>query len=83
VNHGYEQGFRAGEADRQDHRRASYRNTFGYADANFGYGGNYVDQSDYNYYFRQGFRRGHDDGYNSRWQYGSSTNGTPLILAGR
>jgi hypothetical protein len=80
VNNGYTQGFRAGAADRQDHRRSSYQTTFGYTDANFGYAGNYVDQSDYNYYFRQGFRRGYDDGYNSRTQYGNVSNGTPTIL---
>jgi len=80
VNNGYEQGFRAGQADRADRRRASYRTSFGYQDANFGYGGSYVDQSDYNYYFRAGFRRGYDDGYNSRSQYGTSSNGAPSIL---
>jgi hypothetical protein len=80
VNNGYTQGFRAGAADHQDHRRSSYQTSFGYTDANYGYGGNYVDQSDYNYYFRQGFRRGYDDGYNSRSRYGSSSNGTPTIL---
>ena len=42
--------------------------------------GNYVDQADYNYYFRQGFRRGYDDGYNSQSRYGSVSNGTPTIL---
>jgi hypothetical protein len=80
VNNGYQQGYRAGEADHQDRRRSSYRTSFGYQDANFGYGGNYVDQADYNYYFREGFRRGYDDGYNRRSQYGTSTNGTPAIL---
>lgn len=81
VNNGYQQGFRAGEADREDHRRSSYSTTFGYRDANFGYGGNYVDQNDYNYYFRQGFRRGYEDGYNRRTQYGTVSNGNPSILS--
>jgi Membrane protein involved in colicin uptake len=81
VNTGYQQGFGAGEADREDRRRSSYRNSFGYRDANFGYGGNYVDQSDYNYYFREGFRRGYADGFSSRSQYGTSSNGTPTILS--
>lgn len=80
VNSGYEQGFRTGEADRQDGRRASYQSSFGYRDANYGYGGNYIDQSDYNYYFRQGFRRGYDDGYRQQSQYGTNTNGTATIL---
>jgi hypothetical protein len=80
VNYGYQQGVRAGEADRQDRRPANYQNSIAYRDANYGYGGNYVDQSDYNYYFRQGFRRGYEDGYGGRSQYGSSLNGTPSIL---
>jgi flagellar biosynthesis GTPase FlhF len=80
VNNGYQQGLQAGRADRDDHRRASYRASFGYQDANFGYAGNYVDESDYNHYFREGFRRGYDDGYSSRSQYGTSSNGAPSIL---
>ena len=47
---------------------------------NYGYNGSYVDRGDYNYYFREGFRRGYDDGYYSRTRYGSSLNGTPTIL---
>jgi flagellar biosynthesis GTPase FlhF len=81
VNDGYQQGYRAGQADRQDRRRSSYQATFGYRDANYGYDGRYVDQSDYNYYFRQGFRRGYEDGFNSQYRYGRSENGTPVILA--
>jgi hypothetical protein len=82
VREGYREGFRAGQADREDRRRPSYQASFGYRDANFGYDGRYVDQSDYNYYFREGFRRGYDDGYNSRYRYGAVQNGTPVILAG-
>ena len=81
VNEGYQQGYRAGQADRQDRRRSSYQATFEYKDANYGYDGRYVDQSDYNYYFRQGFRRGYEDGFNSRYRYGREENGTPVILA--
>ena len=33
--------------------------------------GFYVDRDDYNYYFREGFRRGYEDGYNGRYQYGT------------
>lgn len=80
VNYGYQQGFQAGQADRQDHWASNYRNSAAYRDANYGYAGSYVDQSDYNYYFRQGFQRGYDDGYNSRNQYGQSLNGTNMIL---
>jgi hypothetical protein len=80
VNYGYEEGFRAGEADRQDGYRPDYRSSYAYEDANYGYNGMYVDQGDYNYYFRQGFQRGYQDGYNARFQYGRNTNGTLGIL---
>jgi hypothetical protein len=81
VNYGYQEGIQAGRADRQDNWQPSYQNSPAYRDANYGYEGNYVSQSDYNYYFRQGFRRGYDDGYYSRSQYGTSSNGTASILS--
>jgi len=81
VNYGYQEGVRFGQADRQDGLQSNYRNSFAYQDANYGYSGNYVDQSDYNYYFRQGYQRGYADGYNSQSQYGTSLNGSPSILA--
>jgi hypothetical protein len=80
VNFGYQQGFRAGVADREDHWKANYRGSIAYQDANFGYAGNYVDRNDYNYYFREGFRRGYDDGFSRRSQYGNSSNGSGSIL---
>ena len=58
VNDGYQQGYLAGRADHQDHWKANYQNSQAYRDADYGYTGNYVDESDYSYYFRQGFRRG-------------------------
>jgi len=39
-----------------------------------------VSQDDYNYYFRQGFQLGYDDGFNSRYQYGSNSNGSYSML---
>jgi len=81
VNNGYEQGFRSGQADLQDRWDANYQGSYAYQDANYGYGGYYVSQADYNYYFREGFRRGYEDGYNSRTQYGSQSNGSYSILA--
>ncbi|MGH7603368.1 MAG: hypothetical protein ACRENK_05130 [Gemmatimonadaceae bacterium] len=80
VNDGYQEGVRFGQADRQDGWRANYANSAAYRDANYGYSGYYVDQADYNYYFRQGFQRGYDDGYYTRSQYGSALNGSPSIL---
>jgi len=80
VNYGYEEGFRAGKADRDDRWGSNYKDSYAYRDANYGYSGYYVDRSDYNYYFRQGFRRGYEDGYNSRYQYGRFANGNYSIL---
>jgi hypothetical protein len=80
VNDGYQQGVAAGAADRQDHWKSNYSASPAYRDANYGYTGNYVDQTDYNYYFRQGFRKGYDDGYNRRTQYGTTANGSTSIL---
>jgi hypothetical protein len=80
LNNGYEEGFRSGEADRQDHWRSDYQDSIAYRDANFGYSGYYLSQDDYNYYFREGFRRGYQDGYNSRYEYGRFSNGSYSML---
>ncbi len=45
VNSGYEEGVRAGQADREDGYRADYRNSYAYQDANYGYTGMYVGQN--------------------------------------
>jgi hypothetical protein len=82
VNDGYQEGVRFGRADRQDGLAPNFQNNYAYQDANYGYAGNYVDQSDYNYYFRQGFQRGYTDGYYGRQQYGTTlANGSSSILA--
>ena len=82
MNNGYEEGFQAGQADRQDNwRSGSYQNSYAYQDATYGYNGYYVTQAEYSYYFRQGFQRGYEDGFNSRSQYGSNSNGSYSILA--
>ena len=80
VRTGYAQGYRAGQADQQDHSPSSYQSTFAYRDANYGYAGRDVDQSDYNFYFRQGLQRGYDDGFTHRSQYGTASNGSATIL---
>lgn len=82
VNEGYREGYQAGRADRQDSWRYNYQSSYAYQDANWGYNGMYVSQSNYNYYFRQGFQRGYEDGYYSRSNYGSHTGSTIAILAG-
>ena len=70
VNQGYAEGFRSGRADRMDRWKYDYWNAYAYQDANMGYKGYYVKQSEYNYYFRQGFQKGYRDGYYNRYQYG-------------
>ena len=81
VRLGYDQGYRAGEADRYDGWRYDYRNNFAYIDANYGYYGYYVDQAEYNHYFRQAFRRGYEDGYGRGYRYGRYDDGNYVILA--
>lgn len=81
VNYGYEQGYRAGDADRQDRWNNGFEDGFAYQDANYGYGGRYVDQDTYNYYFREGYRRGYYDGYNRRYDYGHRSNTALVVLA--
>jgi hypothetical protein len=80
INYGYQEGFWAGRADSEDGWRFDYRNAYVYRDANYGYRGFYVNRSEYNYYFREGFRRGYEDGYYSRRHYGRSYNGSDVIL---
>jgi len=80
INHGYREGYRAGQADRRDGFGGGFENSYAYQDANLGYNGNYVSQGDYNYYFREGFNRGYQDGYNSQMQYGRYSNGNRSIL---
>ncbi len=80
LNHGYAEGYRAGRADRLDGWRFDYRSSYAYRDANYGYYGFYVGQSEYNYYFREGFRRGYEDGYYGRYRYGRYHSGSYFIL---
>src|SRR5690606_6461225 len=70
IRIGYEEGYYAGEADRYDGWRAGYRDNYVYQDANLGYDGYYVGQSEYNWYFRECFRRGYEDGYGRASRYG-------------
>ena len=82
VNNGYEEGYLRGTGRScRTGGAAAIRNSYAYEDANYGYNGLYVNQPDYNHYFREGFERGYSDGYNSRSQYGRNVNGTYEILA--
>jgi hypothetical protein len=80
VNYGYEQGYRTGEADRMDHAASDFEGSFAYQDANYGYAGFYVDRDDYNFYFREGFRRGYEDGYGRHTEFGMYANGRGTML---
>lgn len=80
LNHGYQEGFWAGRADRQDGWRFNYRSAFPYRDASYGYHGFYVSYSEYRYYFREGFRRGYEDGYYGRRRYGRHYDGSNALL---
>ena len=80
TQYGYAEGFQAGMADRQDRWRAAYELSDVYQDANYGFNGYTVSQDDYSYYFREGFRRGYEDGYNKRYQYGRYANGNYTLL---
>lgn len=80
IRYGYQEGARAGRADRLDGWRYDVSNAYGYRDADYGYNGRYLGLPEYRYYFRQGFRRGYEDGYGSRYRYGTQVDGTPLIL---
>jgi hypothetical protein len=80
VNYGYDEGRRAGLADRQDRWASNYQEPYAYQDATYGYSGFYVDRDEYNNYFREGFRRGYEDGHNAGSRYGSYANGKSTIL---
>jgi len=77
---GYQRGYRAGQMDRRDGAPADYRRALDFQNGDYGFTGSYVPESDYSYYFREGFQRGYDDAYWSRARYGTFSNGNPSIL---
>ncbi len=81
VNRGYNQGYRAGMNERRYGRRYNPYNNVMYRNANVGYA-TYVDRSQYQYYFREGFERGYEDGFYSRTQYGYRSGNEYNILGG-
>jgi hypothetical protein len=82
IRHGYEEGVRAGQSDREDNWRFNYQDSYAYQDASFGYSGYWVSLNDYRHYFREGFRRGYEDGYYGSSRYGNYSNGVFNILGG-
>ena len=81
VRDGYEQGYYAGRADRSDNWNFDYQNSDAYEFGGYGYNAGYVDYDSYNYYFREGFQRGYEDGYYGRNQYGRYSSGKAAILS--
>ncbi len=80
LNNGSNEGYRAGQVDREDRWPSNHRGNYAYQDANVGYNGYYLDKSDYIYYFRQGFRLGYQDGYSNQGQYGAQSGGAYSLL---
>lgn len=79
---GYQEGVYAGRADREDGWGFNFRDSYAYQNATFGYDGYYVDLNEYRYYFREGFRRGYEDGYYGRFRYGSYGGGGGFNILG-
>ncbi len=80
ANHGYAEGIRAGRADRYDNWRFDYRDARAYRDGAYGYHGRHVSRDHYAHYFREGFRRGYEDGYYGRSRYGRHDNGQYFMI---
>jgi hypothetical protein len=80
VSWGYQEGVRAGRADRYDGWAPDLRGSIAWRNGGFGYGGRYVSRADYDYYFRQGFQRGYDDGYYGRMRYGRYDGGNDAMI---
>jgi hypothetical protein len=80
IRNGYEEGYRAGQADRLDGWSHDPYQSYGYVDAAYGYDGYYVGMDEYSYYFREGYLRGYEDGYYRYYHYGHYSGGHFLIL---
>lgn len=74
VNRGYQQGYRAGQVDASRRTNYRYNDSQYYRNGTYGYQ-SYVNRSQYQYYFREGFQRGYEDGYYSRSRYGYNSGG--------
>jgi hypothetical protein len=61
INDGYEEGFYAGQADRQDGYGFSPEEAYGYQDASYGYDAYYVDLSENHNNIREAYTPAKDD----------------------
>ena len=80
VSLGYQRGYEAGLQDVRAGVSPNYQLAFDYQNGNYGFTPDYIPESDYSFYFRQGFQRGYDDAYWNRARYGTFYDGTPSIL---
>jgi hypothetical protein len=80
VSLGYQRGYQAGQLDLRDRVPPDFRRAFDYENGNYGFTPNYIPESDYSYYFREGFQRGYDDAYGNSLRYGTFSNGSASIL---
>ncbi len=71
VNDGYRAGFNAARTDRNNNRNVSWTNSPVYQNGTAGYQ-SHVNRGQYQYYFRQGFQRGYQDGSNKEYLNGHS-----------
>ena len=74
IQSGYQHGYRAGANDRRYSRGGNYHDDSYYRSGKYGYQ-SYVDLSQYQHYYREGYQRGYGDGYNSQTQYGNYSGG--------
>jgi hypothetical protein len=82
ANSGYEEGFRSGQADREDGwSRGGYRDSFAYQDADQAYEGRSLAPAQHAHYFREGVRRGYEDGFDDSRRYGRTEDGHYLLLS--
>ncbi len=72
VREGYREGFQAGRDARYNRYRGNWRNNGMYRSGDMGYN-SYVGRDQYQYYFRQGFQKGYEDGYYGRNRYGRNS----------
>jgi hypothetical protein len=79
VNSGYQQGYIEGQRDRMQGKRFDYADEDSYRYGNYGYN-SYVDSGQYQYYFRQGFQRGYQDGFYSTTRYGYRSGNSAYLL---
>ena len=79
INVGYQQGFKTGKDDHKAKRANNFNDSLIYQNGTYDYQSGVADLNLYQFYFRQGFERGYQDGFNNQKQFGKSTNGIRFI----